>query len=185
MKEIVQDGAEVLRAIAKPIPEELFGTSELAQIIKDMEEALDPELEGVALAAPQIAVPYRIFIVRKDRTVIPPPMEDTSGATLAQNSQGRTLVAQNDVYINPEIVKTSRKYARVDEGCLSVRGIYGTTKRHERVTVRARNSAGSQFERGAGGLMAQIFEHEIDHLNGILFIDHAEHLVEITHNHEE
>jgi peptide deformylase len=183
MKEIVQDGAEVLRDIAKPVPEELFGTPKLAQIIKDMEEALDPELEGVALAAPQIAVPYRIFIVRKDRTITPPPMEDTPGATLAQNSQGRTLVAQNDIYINPEIVKTSRKQAKVDEGCLSVRGIYGTTKRHERVTIRARNQDGSHFERGAGGLMAQIFEHEIDHLNGILFIDHAEHLVEITHDH--
>jgi peptide deformylase len=183
MKEIVQDGTEILREIAKSVPEELFGTPELASIIKNMEETLDPELEGVALAAPQIAVPYRIFIVRKDRTVIPPPMEDTQGSTLAQNSQDRTLVAQNDVYINPEIVKTSRKYAKVDEGCLSVRGIYGTTKRHERVTIRARNIDGSQFERGAGGLMAQIFEHETDHLNGILFIDNAEHLVEITHEH--
>ena len=66
MKEIVQDGTPVLREIAKPVPEELFGTPELAQIIEDMKKALDPEIEGVALAAPQIAVPYRIFIVRKD-----------------------------------------------------------------------------------------------------------------------
>jgi peptide deformylase len=147
-----------------------------------MTEALDQEPEGVALAAPQIDVPYRLFIVRKDRT-LPPPMPDNQGSTLAQNSQGRTLVAQNDIYINPEIVKTSRKQAKVDEGCLSVRGIYGTTTRHERVTIRAHNQDGSHFERGAGGLMAQIFEHEIDHLNGILFIDHAEHIVEITHEH--
>jgi len=178
MKEIVQDGAEVLRDIAKPVPEELFGTPALARIIEDMKEALDPELEGVALAAPQIAVPYRIFIVRKDRTITPPPMEET------QNSQGRTLVAENEIYINPEILKTSHRRARVDEGCLSVRNIYGTTKRHERVTVRARNIDGSTFERGGGGLMAQIFEHEIDHLNGILFIDHAEHIIQITHEHE-
>lgn len=180
MKEIVQDGAEVLRDIAQPVPEELFGSNELKRIIKDMEEALDPELEGVALAAPQIAVPYRIFIVRKDRTVTP-PMESIQDSTLHSDSQGRTLVAQNEVYINPEIVKTSRRRAEVDEGCLSVRGIYGTATRHERVTVRARNIDGSHFERGGGGLLAQIFEHEIDHLNGILFIDHAEHLVEINH----
>lgn len=179
MKEIVQDGTEVLRDTAKPVPEELFGTPELAQIIKDMTEALDSEIEGVALAAPQIAVPYRIFIVRKDRTLPPPP--DTQGSTLAQNSQGRTLAAEVEVYINPEILKTSRKRALMDEGCLSVRGVYGTTNRHERATIRARNVDGSTFERGGGGIMAQIFEHEIDHLNGILFIDHAEHLIHINH----
>ncbi len=184
MKEIVQDGAKVLRDIAKPVPEELFGSAELARIIDDMKEALDPELEGVALAAPQIAVPYRIFIVRRDRTITPPPMGDQD-STLNPNSQGRTLVAQNDVYINPEIIKTSRRYAKMDEGCLSVRGFYGTARRHERVTIRARALDGSRFERGAGGLMAQIFEHEIDHLNGILFIDHATHIVHITHEHND
>lgn len=175
MKEIVQDGAEVLRDIAKPVPEELFRTPELARIIEDMKAALDPELEGVALAAPQIGVPYRIFIVRKDRTLPLPPIDDTTVIT--------ERVAENDIYINPEIVKTSRKRANMDEGCLSVRGYYGTTKRHERVTIRARALDGTRFERGAGGLMAQIFEHEIDHLNGILFIDHAEHILHIPHEH--
>lgn len=183
MKEIVQDGAKVLDEVAKPVPEEMFGTAELAQIISDMTEALDKELEGVALAAPQIGVSYRIFIVRVDRT-IPPP--SNKGRTLNPNSQGSTFVAspEVDVYINPEIIKTSRKRAEVDEGCLSVRGVYGVTKRHERVTVRARRVDGSKFERGAGGLLAQIFEHETDHLNGILFTEHAEHLVEVTHDHE-
>ena len=71
----------------------------------------------------------------------------------------------------------------MDEGCLSVHGIYGTALRHERATVRARNFDGSKFERGGGGLLAQIFQHETDHLNGTLFIDHAEHLIEIHHEH--
>jgi peptide deformylase len=173
MKEIVQDGAPVLRDIAKPVPEELFGTPDLARIIQDMKDALDPEIEGVALAAPQIDVPYRMFIIRKDRTVTPPPLEEGVTPPLP--------TPEYEVYINPEIVRTSRKRAKVDEGCLSVRGVYGTTSRHERVTIRARDLAGKKFERGGGGLMAQIFEHEIDHLNGILFIDHAEHLIEITH----
>lgn len=176
MKEIVQDGAPVLRDVAKPVPEDMFGTPELARIINDMKEALEPELEGVALAAPQIDVPYRLFIVRKDRTITPPPLEE--GVTPP------VPTPEHEIYINPEIVKTSRKRAKVDEGCLSVRGVYGTAKRHERVTIRARALDGSTFERGAGGLMAQIFEHEIDHLNGILFIDHAEHLVEISHESE-
>ncbi|MFA5998168.1 MAG: peptide deformylase [Candidatus Paceibacterota bacterium] len=173
MKEIVQDGAPVLREVASPVPEELFGTPELAQIIADMTEALDRELEGVALAAPQIGVSYRIFIVRKDRTI------DVHRDESHKLSSPKELAPEVEVYINPEILKTSRRRAVVDEGCLSVRGIYGSTKRHERVTLRARRVDGSRFERGGGGIMAQIFEHETDHLNGILFIDHAEQLISI------
>ena len=176
MKEIVQDGAEVLREIAKPVPEEMFGTPELAKIIADMKEALAPEFEGVALAAPQIGVSYRMFIVRMDRT-LPPPNPSSEATGVMEN---KVVVAQNDVYINPEIVKTSRKRAGMDEGCLSVRGIYGTVSRHERATIRARNFDGSHFERGAGGLLAQIFQHETDHLNGVLFTDTADQLVDIT-----
>ena len=175
MKEIVQDGAEVLRDIAKPVPKELFGSEKLARIITDMTEALDQEPEGVALAAPQINVPYRIFIVRKDRT-LPPSAQVPEGSPLPPPPPAEVVV-----YINPEIMKTSRRRARADEGCLSVRGVYGTTKRHERVTVRAQHPDGKSFQRGGGGIMAQIFEHEIDHLNGILFIDTAEHLIEIHH----
>jgi peptide deformylase len=137
-----------------------------------MKEALDPQLEGVALAAPQIGVPYRIFIVRKDRTL--PPSEKNS-------PDEKTLPADVEIYINPEIVKTSKKKERMDEGCLSVRGVYGITERHERARIRARRPDGSKVERGGSGIMAQIFEHEIDHLNGILFIDHAENLISTDH----
>jgi len=175
MKEIVQDGAPVLREIAEPLPENLFGSRELTHLISEMTVALDKELEGVALAAPQLGVSWRIFIVRKDRTLPLPPV--------SKHPQPPPLLppAEIEVYINPEIVKTSRRRSLADEGCLSVRGVYGTTNRHERVTIRARHPDGSRFERGAGGIMAQIFEHEIDHLNGILFIDHAEHLIHIEH----
>ncbi|MDP2665051.1 MAG: peptide deformylase [bacterium] len=184
MKEIVQDGAPVLRKTAKPVPEKLFGSAELTRLINDMTEALDRELEGVALAAPQIDVPYRLFIVRKDRTLPP----SSPKVTELRGSQGSTQVLPTpepevEVYINPEIVKTSRRRARADEGCLSVRGVYGTTKRHERVSVRAQHPDGKPFQRSSGGIMAQIFEHEIDHLNGILFIDHAEHLIRVPHGH--
>ncbi len=173
MKAIVQEKAAILRKKAEPVPEKMFGTEKLSSIIADMAEALDKELDGVALAAPQIAVPYRIFIVRKDRTLPLPPMP-------SEEKRLPQRTPEVEVYINPEIVKTSRKRQKADEGCLSVRGMYGTTKRHERVTVRAEREDGSRFTRGAGGLLAQIFEHEVDHLNGILFIDHAENLVELT-----
>jgi methionyl-tRNA formyltransferase len=170
MKEIVQDGTPVLRDIAQSIPEELFGTAQLVQLVEEMKAALDPEIEGVALAAPQIGISSRIFIVRKDRT-LPLPA--------AGEAKSPPPLPEVEVYINPEIVKTSRKTAPMDEGCLSVRGVYGTAKRHERVTIKARGVDGSHIMRGAGGLMAQIFEHEIDHLNGILFTDHAERLIRI------
>lgn len=174
MKEIVQDGAPVLRKVALAVPERLFGSAELTKLVKDMAEALDREPEGVALAAPQVGVSRRLFIVRKDRLVAPAA---PAGAGVSQPQRAPEI----EVYINPEVVRTSRKRAKADEGCLSVRGVYGTTKRHERITIRARRADGSYGERGAGGLLAQIFEHEIDHLNGILFTDRAEHLVHISH----
>lgn len=159
MKEIVQNGDPVLRQIAAPIPEEQFGTAELAQVLKDMEEALDREKDGVAIAAPQIGVAMRIFLVRYDR--LEPPAE------------GTTPAPDIGVYINPEFVRSSRRRDVMEEGCLSVRGTYGKTYRHERATLQARDAQGKHFERGGGGLLAQVFQHETDHLNGILFIDHA------------
>jgi peptide deformylase len=168
MKSIVQKGDPVLRAEAKPVPEKLFGGKELRGIIQDMTEALDKEPDGVALAAPQIGISYRIFIVRIDRTI-----------AIKKGAEEATPTPVVEVYINPEIIKRSRKKQTADEGCLSVRGIYGTTRRHERATVRARKEGGTRFTRGAGGLLAQIFEHEMDHLNGILFIDNATDLVEL------
>lgn len=157
MKEIVQVDDPVLRQIAEEVPEEMFGTPELAAIVSDMAAALDAQPDGVALAAPQIAISYRIFLVRYDRMV---PAEQSQESQLG-------------VFINPEFVNSSRRREVMDEGCLSVRGIYGQTYRHERATVRARLVDGTYFERGGGGMLSQAFQHEIDHLDGILFIDHA------------
>lgn len=175
MKEIVQDGAPVLRDIALPVREDLFGSAELKRLINDLTEALDKEPEGVAIAAPQIGVSYRLFLVRMDRTVMPPERPATSSDTTA------IVTPEIEVFVNPQIIRTSRKRTRADEGCLSVKGVYGVTHRHERVTIRARREDGSTIERGAGGILAQIFEHEIDHLNGILFTDHAENLIHLSH----
>ncbi|HEY4522914.1 MAG TPA: peptide deformylase [Candidatus Paceibacterota bacterium] len=180
MREIVQDGAPVLREVAKPVPEKLFGSTELTEFVADMAAVLDQEPDGVALAAPQVGVSWRLFIVRMDR-VETPPLHD--GAAEGEAVPARPAAVE--VYVNPEIIKTSRKRAKADEGCLSVRNIYGGTNRHERVTIAARRPDGSHLTRGGGGLLAQIFEHEIDHLNGILFTDSAEDLVEIKPLHHE
>ena len=184
MKTIVQDGDLVLRKKAKPLPEELFGSAKLAQLIKDMIGALDAEPDGVALAAPQVGVSWRLFIIRKDRTLPLKPAASEVAGSGELSAKSKVLAPQVDVYINPEIVRRSRKKQETDEGCLSVRGKYGHTKRHERVTLRARRESGERVERGAGGLLAQIFEHELDHLDGILFTDHATDVVELKHTDE-
>ncbi|MGH7175535.1 MAG: peptide deformylase, partial [Minisyncoccia bacterium] len=133
MKQIVQEGDPALREGARPISPELFGTPELAKIVGQMEAVLDAEEDGVALAAPQIALPWRIFVARIDRTLGPP-------------AEGQPPHEKDfQIFINPEIVKTSRKRHEVDEGCLSVRGVYGKTLRHERVTVRAKDTSGKSF----------------------------------------
>ncbi|MES2668077.1 MAG: peptide deformylase [Patescibacteria group bacterium] len=171
MSLIVQDGEPVLRKTSAPVAEGLFGTPELHGIVNDMLETLDQQPDGVALAAPQIGIPYRIFVVRYDR-IIPPPPEGMPAHSV-----------ETGVYINPRFVKAAKRRVEMDEGCLSVRGIYGKTRRHPQATVEARDVEGARFERGGGGILAQIFQHENDHLDGILFIDHATDLITVNHEH--
>lgn len=162
--EIVQNGDPVLRKIAEEVKPEEFGGKELLALVDDMKKALDPEEDaysvGVALAAPQVGISKRIFLVRYDRT-----------NRTTRHDEG--VQADVGVFINPVIIRSSRRKEEMDEGCLSVRRTFGKVKRNERVTVRAQDEYGNTFERGGGGLLAEIFQHEIDHLNGILFIDHA------------
>ena len=162
---ILQADNALLHEVSLPVPAELFNTPELHATIEKMAAALDSQPDGVALAAPQIGILQRIFIVRFDRTREPAPKGEPAHP------------AEVGVFINPVFVNTSRRRIDMDEGCLSVRGIYGTTYRHERATVRAYDESGKVFERGGGNLVAQIYQHEIDHLEGILFIDHAHELI--------
>lgn len=160
MVDIVQDGDNpVLRQPAEEVPADFFGTEKLTSILEDMKKALHAKKNGVALAAPQIAIPYRIFIVRYDRMVAQDPDQEE--------------VPSVGIFINPKIIKTSRKKAEIPEGCLSVDGVFGKTKRYENATVSAQDEHGKTFTRGGGGLLAQAFQHEIDHLDGIIFTDHA------------
>ncbi len=163
--EIVQDGDQILRKAAQLVPPKDIGSSRLMRIIKEMKAALAKEEHGVALAAPQIGVGLRLFIVSKK--VFADAHVTTEDGTPPQDDL---------VFINPEITRRSRKINRVSEGCLSVRGIFGMARRHDKVTVKAYNEKGERFVWNGSGLMAQIFEHEADHLDGVLFIDHAEDL---------
>ncbi len=148
-----------LRAICIPVTKDEFGTEELLKLITQMKFEATRDHDGVALAAPQIGICKRIFVI-------------------ANRSYDKDQKWRPEVFINPEIIDSSKKMLSVHEGCLSVRGIYGRTDRYKNITVRAHDEHGNVFTYGAGGLIAHIIQHEIDHLEGILFIDHGYELEE-------
>jgi len=164
MTKIVQKEAEVLREIAKEVPVKEITSPKIQKVIQQMKKALDSQEDGVALAAPQIGESLRIFIIS-------PKAFELESKELKEE--------ENLVFINPKLLKVSQKKKDTPEGCLSVRWWYGEVKRSNRATVQAYNEKGELFKRGGGGLLAQIFQHETDHLDGILFIDKAEKLEEI------
>lgn len=166
MAKIVQQEAKVLRATAKPVPLKEIGTPAIKKIIKDLSAALAKEEDGVAIAAPQIGESRRIFVVSGKMLTAP---DGTPGPDL--------------VFINPVITSRSKKKVKMEEGCLSVRWLYGHVERAQKVTVEAYDETGKKFTRHGSGLWAQIFQHEIDHLDGILFIDKAQNLMEIKPEH--
>jgi peptide deformylase len=84
------------------------------------------------------------------------------------------------VFINPTITRLSRDKRLMEEGCLSVRWLYGTVRRSVKASIRAYNERGELVERGASGLLAQIFQHECDHLEGLLFTDKADNVWEMS-----
>ncbi|MBI3633520.1 MAG: peptide deformylase [Candidatus Vogelbacteria bacterium] len=169
MTEIIQKEDQLLRLIAKEIPIAEIRTEKIRKIIVEMMTVLDKCPDGVALAAPQIGLSLRLFIVSPKAFII-------------QNNQETTNKQKKDpdklIYINPIITKRSSKQVILDEGCLSVKGTFGKIKRHNKVTVTAHDEMGKKFTRGASGLLAEIFQHETDHLNGILFIDTAKDLTD-------
>jgi peptide deformylase len=146
MKEIVQHPDPVLRKKALPVSIPDITTSKIQEVLLAMTEALESQNDGVAIAAPQIGVSLRIFIISHRAFKKP---------------------VGNIVCINPEIIRKGKKKKEVSEGCLSVRWKYGTVKRSETATIRAYNELGNEFTLSGKGLLAQIFQHEIDHLNGI------------------
>lgn len=159
MAKLVAQNHPALHDISEELTQEDFDNGTVAKILKDLRAAIKTyNVDGfaaVAIAAPQIGVAKRMFLI-----------EDQSGS---DDERFPTLVA-----VNPKIIKTSKKTHEVGEGCLSVPNEYGVVRRHTNVTMRALDENGKEYERGAGGLLAQIMQHECDHLDGTLFIDRAE-----------
>ena len=164
--DIVQREEPVLRKHAKPVPAEEMASKRVRDIIEKMKTAMHSQKDGVAIAAPQIGEPLQIFVI--------------SGVLLKKADKTYKGNEDDLVFINPKITKQSRDKMEVEEGCLSVRWLYGKVKRSKKVTLKAHNEKGEKLERGASGLLAQIFQHECDHLNGILFTDKADQVWQMT-----
>ncbi len=134
-----------LRVPAQLVDASRFGSAELKAFAEELADMMVRQ-DGVGLAATQLGVADRIIVVA---------MPDT-GAT---------------VFVNPKIVSRSRWTFDFEEGCLSVPGVYGMVERHKKVKVKAYTVGGLPVTLSVKGLYAVVFQHEIDHLDGILFID--------------
>ena len=129
----------------------------MEQCTLDWEDSRDHEV-GVALAAVQIGQPLKIVVIRND----------------FDNKEDRTF----NIFINPEITKFEGDIIEDFEGCLSVQDIYGKVPRYTKVRVKAKDINGREFRATAEGFLARIFQHEIDHTAGRLFIDHIREMPE-------
>ena len=134
---------------------------ELQTLIDNMFETMRAA-PGVGLAAPQIGESLRLVVVEYS--------EDED-----ENAKPKKYVL-----VNPEIVKRSEEMVTDIEGCLSLPGLAGMVERHEAVTIKAKNRFGKPLKIEAEGWLARIFQHEIDHLDGVLYIDRAEEVFEPT-----
>jgi peptide deformylase len=148
MLTIITNPHPTLRKKAKPV--DLDELPKLQQFIDEMEKTMAKK-DGIGLAANQINVLKRIIII------------NTKDGPLA--------------LINPELKRKSFKKEEAEEGCLSVPGIYGQVKRHFSLVISAINKQGEEVKVKATGLFARVAQHEVDHLNGILFIDRTKKII--------
>lgn len=168
MRQIIDQSNPVLRKIAQEIPIKDIKNVRVRGLIRDMKKLLAKERYGVALAAPQVGESLRLFIV--------------SGKVFAEKKsdgeeEGLTI-PDDQIYINPVLKKVSRGKNEKHEGCLSIRGLWGEVPRSEKTTITAYDEYGKKFTRGASGFLAHIFQHEMDHLEGVLYTDKATKIYE-------
>ncbi|MCD8080087.1 MAG: peptide deformylase [Bacteroides sp.] len=145
-------GQPVLRKVAEDITPDYPGLKEL---ITNMFETLD-KADGVGLAAPQIGLPIRVVVIDLD----------VLSEDLPEYKDFRK------VYINAHILETSGEMESMDEGCLSLPGIHEPVKRPGRIRVRYMDEDFNEYEEEVEGYLARVMQHEFDHIEGKMFIDH-------------
>ncbi len=145
-------GQPVLRKVAEDITPDYPNLKELiANMFETMEHA-----DGVGLAAPQIGLPIRVAVITLD------PLSD----------EHPEFKGFNKVYINPHIIEISGEEVSMEEGCLSLPGIHEAVKRGDKIRVKYMDENFVEYEEEVEGYLARVMQHEFDHLDGKMFIDH-------------
>jgi len=166
IREIVQAGHPALRNPANAIEPGWIKTSEFKQLVQDMVETMRGA-PGVGLAAPQVGLSLRL-VVLEDR---PETINSLDDEVLEERQRD---VVPLTVLVNPTLKTYGRQNVEFYEGCLSVSGWAAVTPRHNRVKVTALNEKGKLIELDWSGWPARILQHECDHLDGILYLDHMD-----------
>jgi len=148
--------AEILRTRAEEIPEV---TDEVRALARRMLELMR-EAQGIGLAAPQVGVSWRLFVAHV------PEDEQRS-----ERDEPPTVSPEPEVFINPRIIEPRGEMHVLEEGCLSLPSIRGDVIRPDIVTIEALDLEGQPFTRHGAGLLARCWQHELDHLDGVLIID--------------
>jgi peptide deformylase len=154
---IIRQDNPILRK--KAIRVNSFADRKFQQLIDDMVETMIAA-PGVGLAAPQVAVSQRLIVVR---------LQDDEESREEYGEEAGKLY----VVVNPKIIKASKEMVEGAEACLSIPGYYGTVDRHESVIITGQDRHGNDQRIKAKGWLARVFQHEIDHLDGRLYIDIA------------
>jgi peptide deformylase len=170
VRPIIGPNNPLLRRKARPVDDP--NTAPIQELIDDMIATMRAA-PGVGLAAPQVAVGQRIAVIEYAQPADDAP-ED------APPPEPKLYVV-----VNPEIVAASDEMVDGSEGCLSIPGYAGTVQRHKAVTVKALNRKGRPIKIKARDWLARIFQHEIDHLDGVLFIDRASRVWKSDEEEEE
>jgi peptide deformylase len=150
-------GHPVLRARAREVPPSEIGSPRIQTLIDDMFETMS-EYAGIGLAAPQVHESVRLFVAGVRRADVVTPMTDDSDMPFV-------------ALINPEVVPVGAEIESGWEGCLSIPDIRGKVPRPQAIRVRALDRTGRRVELTAHGLPARVIQHELDHLDGVLFFD--------------
>ncbi|MBI1754945.1 peptide deformylase [Candidatus Azambacteria bacterium] len=145
---------KILRATSKEVKD--IKSPGVQKLVRDMHKTLAATEHGIGLAAPQVGANVRIFVASP------------------------ALGLNQTVFINPIILKISNKTEQIEEGCLSLPGLYGKIARATSLKVQAQNQNGRIFKMKAEGLIAQLIQHEIGHLDGELFKDKAQELFPVN-----
>lgn len=163
-----------LRKRTTPFDFSRFTRKELDKLVKEMRETMK-KADGIGLAANQVGLDMQMFIAQ----IMP----------VDRHGKPRSLSAPEQKFyavFNPRITKVSKETEATDEGCLSVPGGYfGDVTRPAKVTLEGFDKNGKKIKIKAWGLLARVFQHEVDHLNGILYIDKARNLRKYERNHND